>query len=74
MSIALALQILFMYQRDYFYKWLPPIANHILVAVYLGICVIAFVYFHYEFERIAIYSQGRLHRMTTSSACWFSCW
>ena len=58
MSIALALQILFMYQQDYLYKWLPPIANHLLVAVYLGICAIAFVYFHYEFERIAIYSQG----------------
>ena len=58
MSIALALQVLFMYQQDYLYKWLPPILNHLLVAVYLGICVIAFVYFHYEFERIAIYSQG----------------
>ena len=58
MSIALALQVLFMYQGDYFYKWLPPIANHILVAVYLGICACAFIYFHYEFERIAIYSQG----------------
>ena len=58
MSIALALQILFMYQRNYFYKWLPPIANHFLVAVYLGVCAVAFVYFHYEFERIAIYSQG----------------
>jgi TRAP transporter 4TM/12TM fusion protein len=58
MSIALALQILFMYQLNYFYKRLPPIANHILVAVYLGICAIAFIYFHYEFERIAIYSQG----------------
>ena len=58
MSIALALQVLFMYQQDYFYKWLPPIANHILVAVYLGICACAFIYFHYEFERIAIYSQG----------------
>jgi len=58
MSIALALQILFMYQQGYFYKWLPPIANHILVAVYLGICALAFTYFHYEFERIAIYSQG----------------
>lgn len=58
MSIALALQILFMYQHDYFYRWLPPIANHILVAVYLGICAYAFIYFHYEFERIAIYSQG----------------
>jgi len=58
MSIALALQVLFMYQQDYLYKWLPPILNHLLVAVYLGICIIAFVYFHYEFERIAIYSQG----------------
>jgi TRAP transporter 4TM/12TM fusion protein len=58
MSIALALQILFMYRQDYFYKWLPPILNHLIVAIYLGICVLAFVYFHYEFERIAIYSQG----------------
>ena len=58
MSIALALQILFMYQQDYFYKWLPPLANHFLVAVYLGICAFAFIYFHYEYERIAIYSQG----------------
>src|SRR5262245_38686444 len=58
MSIALALQVLFMYQRDYFYKWLPPILNHLLVGVYLAICAVAFVYFHYEFERIAIYSQG----------------
>jgi TRAP transporter 4TM/12TM fusion protein len=58
MSIALALQVLFMYQQGYLYKWLPPIANHILVSVYLGICAYAFYYFHYEFERIAIYSQG----------------
>ena len=41
MSIALALQILFMYQRHYFYNWLPPVANHLLVALYLGICAIA---------------------------------
>ena len=39
MSIALILQILFMYQDDYFYKWLPPIANHLLVALYIGICL-----------------------------------
>ena len=58
MSIALTLQILFMYQQDYLYKRLPPIANHILVAIYVGICVYSFVYFHYEFERIAIYAQG----------------
>ncbi len=58
MSIALALQMLFMYQQDYLYKWLPPLANHLVVALYLGICAVAFVYFHYEYERIAIYSQG----------------
>ena len=58
MSIALILQILFMYQEDYLYKWLPPIANHLLVAVYVGICVYSFIYFYFEFERIAIYAQG----------------
>ena len=58
MSIALALQVLFMYQQDYFYKWLPPFVNHLLVVVYLGVCAYSFIYFHYEFERIAIYSQG----------------
>ena len=58
MSVALILQILFMYQDDYLYKWLPPIANHALVAVYVGICVYSFIYFYFEFERIAIYSQG----------------
>ncbi len=58
MSIALILQILFMYQDGYLYKWLPPIANHIITVVYVGICLYAFYYFHYEFERIAIYAQG----------------
>jgi TRAP transporter 4TM/12TM fusion protein len=58
LSIALILQVLFMYQQDYLYKWLPPIANHVLVAVYLGVLLYAFIYFHFEFERIAIYSQG----------------
>jgi TRAP transporter 4TM/12TM fusion protein len=58
MSVALILQILFMYQDGYFYKRLPPIANHAIVIVYISICVIAFLHFHYEFERIAIYSQG----------------
>jgi TRAP transporter 4TM/12TM fusion protein len=58
LSIALILQVLFMYQQDYLYKWLPPLANHVLVAVYLGVLLYAFVYFHFEFERIAIYAQG----------------
>jgi TRAP transporter 4TM/12TM fusion protein len=58
LSIALILQILFMYQDEYLYKWLPPAANHVIVAVYVGICLYALVYFFSEFERIAIYSQG----------------
>jgi TRAP transporter 4TM/12TM fusion protein len=58
MSIALMLQILFMYQQDYFYKWLPPVANHVIVALYVGICAYAFWYFWWEFERIAIYAMG----------------
>jgi TRAP transporter 4TM/12TM fusion protein len=62
MSIALILQILFMYQNDYFYKWLPPLANHVIVALYVGICLLAFYHFHYEFERIAIYAQGTFNR------------
>src|SRR5262245_52243158 len=62
MSIALALQVLFMYQQDYFYRWLPPIANNLLVAIYLGICLLAFVYFHYEYERLAIYAMGSFNR------------
>ena len=43
LPIALALQILFMYQADYLYQPLPAAANHALVAFYLGICVYAFV-------------------------------
>ena len=62
MSIALILQILFMYQQDYLYKFLPATLNHLIVAAYIGICVYAFIYFLFEFERIAIYSQGTFTR------------
>jgi TRAP transporter 4TM/12TM fusion protein len=58
LPIALSLQILFMYQADYLYKWLPPVANHAVVALYIGICFYSFGYFYFEFERIAIYAQG----------------
>ncbi|MBX9844361.1 MAG: TRAP transporter fused permease subunit [Xanthobacteraceae bacterium] len=58
LPIALSLQILFMYQADYLYRRLPPLANHLLVALYLGICAYSFVYFYIHFERIAIYAQG----------------
>src|SRR5690606_20331929 len=52
------LQILFMYREDYFYKRLPPVANHVVVLVYLGICVYAFGYFWLYYEDIAIWRQG----------------
>jgi len=58
MSIALTLQILFMYRENYLYTWLPPIANHLIVAVYIGICAYAFWHFWWQFEEIAIYRQG----------------
>lgn len=58
MSLALTLQILFMYRDNYLYKWLPPIANHIIVTVYIAILAYAFIHFLYEFEEITIYRQG----------------
>ncbi len=58
MSIALILQILFMYQEGYLYKFLPPAANHVIVALYVAICAYAFIHFHREFEQIAIWRQG----------------
>src|SRR5262247_2020731 len=58
MSIALILQILFMYQQGYFYPWLPPRANDAIVVLYVGICLYAFVYFLHEYEDIAIWRQG----------------
>ena len=58
LPIALVLQILFMYQKEFLYKALPTAANHALVAFYIGICVYAFVYFLFEYEDISIYRQG----------------
>ncbi|MFH1726002.1 MAG: TRAP transporter fused permease subunit [Elusimicrobiota bacterium] len=58
LPIALTLQILSMYEKDYLYKRLPPIVNHILVVLYIGICVYAFYHFVMEYEQIAIWRQG----------------
>ena len=63
MSIALILQILFMYRDKPLYPRLPLIANHVIVVIYLGICVLAFIHFYREFEEIAIYRQGSYTRM-----------
>jgi TRAP transporter 4TM/12TM fusion protein len=62
LSIAIILQILFMYRQDYLYPFLPPAVNHVLVALYVAICAYAFVHFHLEFEEIAIWRQGSYTR------------
>jgi len=56
--VALALQVLFHYKQGYLYKRLPPAVNHVLVGLYIGIAAYAFVYLLFEYDRIAIYSQG----------------
>jgi TRAP transporter 4TM/12TM fusion protein len=58
MSVALILQILFMYQDGDLYKLLPRAANNIIVAIYVAICLYAFIHFYREFEEIAIWRQG----------------
>jgi TRAP transporter 4TM/12TM fusion protein len=58
LSVTLILQILFMYRQDYLYRWLPPAGNHVLVTLYIGIAIYAFIHFHREFEQIAIWRQG----------------
>jgi TRAP transporter 4TM/12TM fusion protein len=58
LSIAVIVQILFMYQQDYLYRWLPARVNHALVTLYLAIAAYAFWHFWLEYERVAIYSQG----------------
>ena len=59
---ALALQVLLHYKQGYLYKRLPPAVNHVLVAFYIAIAAYAFVYFLFEYDRIAIYSQGTFTR------------
>ncbi len=56
--IAIILQILFMYREGYFYKWLPPRVNDVIIVAYIAIAVYAFWHFWWEFEEIAIYRQG----------------
>jgi TRAP transporter 4TM/12TM fusion protein len=56
--VALILQVLFLYQKDYLYPRLPAKLNHALVALYVAVAVYAFCYFLWEYERLAIYAQG----------------
>lgn len=48
LPIALVLQLLFMVQEEPLYKRFPAAVNHALVAIYIGICAYALVYFLFE--------------------------
>ena len=61
--VALMLQILSLHENGYIYKRLPPIANQVLVVLYLAICVFAFYHFVTEYDEIAIWRQGSYTRM-----------
>ncbi|MHB8771351.1 MAG: TRAP transporter permease [Syntrophales bacterium] len=56
--VALMVRILHMHKNGFIYKRLPPIANTIIVIIYLAICCYAFYHFHMEYEEISIYRQG----------------
>jgi TRAP transporter 4TM/12TM fusion protein len=60
--IALAIRILHMHKNGFIYKRLPPIANHIIVLIYLAVCLYAFYHFHMEYEDISIWRQGSYTR------------
>ena len=62
LPIALALQVLFMYQLTGLYPRLPAWANAAIMAFYLAVCAYTFWHFWLEFEDIAIWRQGSYTR------------
>jgi TRAP transporter 4TM/12TM fusion protein len=60
--IALMIQILSLHENGLIYKRLPPIANQVLVVIYLAVCLFAFYHFVTEFEQISIWRQGSYTR------------
>ena len=60
--VAVAVQILSMHEKGFIYKKLPPVANHTLAVIYLGICLFAFYHFVSQYEEIAIWRQGSYTR------------
>jgi TRAP-type uncharacterized transport system fused permease subunit len=47
-----------MHKDGYIYKRLPALANHIVLCLYIAVCVFAFYHFHTQFEEISIWRQG----------------
>jgi TRAP transporter 4TM/12TM fusion protein len=60
--LALIIHLLIVYQNDWLYPRLPPLANHLLIVLYIGICLYVIGYFYYEYENIAIWRQGSYNR------------
>jgi TRAP transporter 4TM/12TM fusion protein len=58
LPIALALQVLFMQQKEPLYRKLPALVNRALTVLYIGICIYAFIYFLSQYEQVAIWRQG----------------
>ena len=61
-SVAIILQVLFMYREGYLYPWLPARVNDVIVLIYVAIALYAFYYFWINFEDVAIYRQGSYTR------------
>jgi TRAP transporter 4TM/12TM fusion protein len=60
--LCFIIHILVVYQSDWLYPRLPAILNHLLVALYIGVCLYAIWYFYWEYENIAIWRQGSYNR------------
>jgi TRAP transporter 4TM/12TM fusion protein len=56
--VAIVVRILDMHKNGFIYRRLPPIANHIIVCIYIAVCAYAFYHFHTEFDDISIWRQG----------------
>lgn len=61
-SVAVILQILFMYRENYFYPFLPARVNDLIILIYIAVAMYAFYYFWIHFEDVAIYRQGSYTR------------
>jgi len=70
--IALMLQILHMHKNGFIYKRLPAMANHVIVIIYLAVCVYAFYYFHTHSSKSPFTGRAPTPGRTSSWACWFS--
>jgi TRAP transporter 4TM/12TM fusion protein len=60
--LALIIQILYLYQNQFFYPRLPAVVNHALVTLYIGIALYAMYYFTLNYEDIAIWRQASYTR------------